>query len=139
MLTRLCHESKAHWGYDAAFMAASRAALTVSEAEIAAGGVLVAEQAGAIVGVVTVEAMDAPGTCEIGKLFVAPGVLRQGLGRALMAAAVDLARARGFARMEILADPNAAAFYESLGARFVRDAPSDAIPGRTLPLYDLAL
>lgn len=139
MLTRLCHESKAHWGYDAAFMAASRAALTVSEAEIAAGGVLVAEQAGAIVGVVTVKAMDAPGACEIGKLFVAPGVLRQGLGRALMAAAVDLARARGFARMEILADPNAAAFYESLGARFVRDAPSDAIPGRTLPLYDLAL
>ena len=35
--------------------------------------------------------------------------------------------------MTILADPNAAAFYERMGARYLRHAPSDAIPGRTLP------
>jgi len=37
------------------------------------------------------------------------------------------------------ADPNAAPFYERMGARFVRNAPSDAIPGRTLPLYEYDL
>ena len=41
--------------------------------------------------------------------------------------------------MAILADPNAAPFYERMGARFVSHAPSDAIPGRTLPLYEYDL
>ena len=41
--------------------------------------------------------------------------------------------------MTILADPNAAPFYERMGARFLRNAPSDAIPGRTLPLYEYDL
>ena len=41
--------------------------------------------------------------------------------------------------MPILADPNAAPFYERMGARFVSQAPSDAIPGRTLPLYEYDL
>ena len=41
--------------------------------------------------------------------------------------------------MTILADPNAAAFYERLGARYLRHAPSDAISGRTLPFYEYDL
>ena len=41
--------------------------------------------------------------------------------------------------MTILADPNAAAFYERMGARYLRHAPSDAIPGRTLPFYEYDL
>ena len=41
--------------------------------------------------------------------------------------------------MTILADPNAAPFYERMGARFERMAPSDSIPGRELPLYTYAL
>src|SRR5258705_216002 len=41
-LSALCVRSKAHWGYDAAFMAKSAAALCVSEADIAAGRVVVA-------------------------------------------------------------------------------------------------
>ena len=36
-------------------------------------------------------------------------------------------------------DPNAAPFYERMGARFLRNAPSDAIPGRMLPLYEYDL
>ena len=41
--------------------------------------------------------------------------------------------------MTILADPNAAPFYERMGATFMRMAPSDAIPGRSLPLYEYDL
>jgi hypothetical protein len=41
--------------------------------------------------------------------------------------------------MAILADPNAAPFYERMGARLVSQAPSDAIPGRMLPLYEYDL
>ena len=41
-LTALCVRSKAHWGYDSAFMKLSAAALNVNEDDIAAGRVPVA-------------------------------------------------------------------------------------------------
>ena len=72
-------------------------------------------------------------------MFIDPSAMGGGIGRALFEAAVRLARSLGYPRMTILADPNAAPFYERMGARFVRNAPSDAIPGRTLPLYEYDL
>ena len=46
---------------------------------------------------------------------------------------------RGAGRLTILADPNAAAFYERAGAVRIGEAPSDAAPGRLLPLYEVRL
>ncbi len=53
--------------------------------------------------------------------------------------AIGAARRRGAERLTILADPNAAGFYERSGAVRIGDAPSDAVPGRRLPLYELRL
>ena len=134
-LTALCIRSKAHWGYDAAFMRKSAAALLVSEASIAAGRVLVAtDAAGRTIGTVSI-AEDDEGA-ELALMFVDPPAMGGGTGRKLFEEAVRLARRFGYRRMTILADPNAAPFYERMGARFLRDAPSDAIPGRSLPLYE---
>lgn len=133
-LTALCVRSKAHWGYDDAFMHSSQASLTVSDADIASGRVLVATGDGRILGMARVEADG-----ELGMMFVDPSAMGRGAGRALFGAAVVLARGLGARRMPILADPNAAQFYERMGARFVSHAPSDAIPGRTLPLYEYDL
>jgi GNAT superfamily N-acetyltransferase len=137
-LTALCMRSKAHWGYDAAFMRKSAAALLVSEASIAAGRVLVAtDDAGRTIGTVSVAEDDEE--AELALMFVDPPAIGGGTGRKLFEAAVSLARRLGYRRMTILADPNAAPFYERMGARFLRNAPSDAIPGRTLPLYEYDL
>ena len=137
-LTALCLRSKAHWGYDAAFMRLCVPSLTVSEQSIAQGRVLVATDAsGKTIG--TVSVMPAGDDAELGLMFVDPSTIGSGIGRALFDAAVGLARQLGYRRMTILADVNAAPFYERLGARFVRDAPSDAIPGRTLPFYEYDL
>ena len=133
-LTALCLRSKAHWGYDDAFMRLSRASLTVNDAEIASGCVLVAERQGLVFGVARVEPDG-----ELGLMFVDPRTINRGVGRALFEAAVGLARRLGARRMTILADPNAVPFYERMGASFVSHAPSDAIPGRTLPLYEYDL
>ena len=133
-LTALSVRSKAHWGYDDAFMKMSQASLTVSDADMASGRVLVAERQGLLFGVAKVEPDG-----ELGMLFIDPLVLNRGVGRALFDAAAALARRLGARRMTILADPNAAPFYERMGARFVSQAPSDAIPGRTLPLYEYDL
>lgn len=134
LLTDLCIRSKAHWGYDDAFMRLSRASLTVSDADIASGRVLVACGDDQIAGVARVE-LDG----ELGLMFVDPSMMNRGTGRMLFAAAAKLARRLGAHSMAILADPNAAPFYERMGARFVSQAPSDAIPGRTLPLYEYDL
>jgi len=133
-LTALCMRSKSHWGYDDAFMRLSRASLTVSDADIASGHVLVATDDDRIAGVARVEPDG-----ELGVMFVDPPAMGRGAGRALFAEAAALARRLGARAMPILADPNAAPFYARMGARFVAHAPSDAIPGRTLPLYEYDL
>ena len=138
-LSELCLRSKALWGYDAPFMARVREALEVAPAAIGAGDVWVAAIGGEAVGVVALAAGEAPGTLDLDLLFVAPGRIRGGVGRILLAHAVAEARRRGARRLTILADPNAAGFYERQGARRLGLAPSDAIPGRMLPLYEISL
>jgi GNAT superfamily N-acetyltransferase len=68
-----------------------------------------------------------------------PRHIRSGVGRALLAHAIAEARRRGAGRLTILADPSAAAFYERAGAVRIGEAPSDAVPGRLLPLYEVRL
>ena len=139
-LSELCVRSKAVWGYDAAFLALAHEALRVSPGQIAAGDVWIATAAdGSIVGVVTLGPGKEPDALDLDKLFVEPRHIRAGFGRILLRHAIGEARKRGARRLTILADPYAAAFYERNGARLVGQAPSDAIPGRSLPLYEIAL
>jgi GNAT superfamily N-acetyltransferase len=139
-LSDLCFRSKAVWGYDAEFMALMPAALRVAREEIAAGDVWIATGTdGQIAGVVALAPGDAPGTLDLNKLFIEPRHIRRGLGRALLAHAVAEARRRGAERLTILADPNAAGFYERNGAVRIGEAPSDAVAGRLLPLYEVRL
>jgi GNAT superfamily N-acetyltransferase len=137
-LCALCVRSKAHWGYDAAFMKMSAASLAVSEDDIAAGRVLVAvDDEGSVLGMACV--LPDGDTADLDALFVDPPAFGHGAGRALFDAAAALARRFGARRLTILADPHAASFYERRGARYLRNAPSDAIPGRTLPFYEVDL
>lgn len=134
-LGALCVRAKAHWGYDAAFMAMSARALAVSAADIEAGVVWVAvDGADAPLGIAELAWID-PETADLDKLFVDPKAMGAGVGAALLRFVAAEAARRGHRVMTILADPNAAPFYERMGARFERMAPSDSIPGRELPLY----
>ena len=136
-LTALCVRSKAHWGYDAEFMRLSARTLMIREGDIATGRVLVATMDKTSIAVASV--LGEGETVDLDTLFVDPPAIGSGAGRALFEACVVLARRLGARQMTILADVHAAAFYERLGARFVRQAPSDAIPGRILPLYEYDL
>jgi len=139
-LSALCKRSKAHWGYDADFMRLSETALTIAPDFIASGRVLVAEGAdGKLLGVASVAPMEESGMFDLVHLFVEPGLIGSGVGRALFAAAAALAKRHGAARLSILADPFAAAFYRRMGARDIGEAPSDAIPGRMLPLLEYVI
>jgi len=119
-------------------MKLSAVTLAVGEDDIATGRVLVAvDDTNRMIGMASV--LPEGETSDLDALFVDPPAIGSGGGRALFEAAVSLARRQGGRRMTILADPNAAAFYERMGARYLRNAPSDAIPGRTLPFYEYDL
>ena len=127
-LSALAYASKAHWGYDHAFMEACRAELTVTPADLDRMSVRVAVQDEEIVGFHGVD------DTEVVWFFVRPDLMRRRVGAALFADACDVARARGIADLRIEADPNAADFYRHMGARQVGETPSLSIPGRALPL-----
>src|SRR5260370_2396259 len=138
LLTALCIRSKAYWGYEDTVMKRSAAELAISEPDIVDGGVLVAfDAAGRTIGVAGV--VPEGETADLDVMFVDPPAIGSGAGRVLFEAAVGLARQFGARRMTILADPNAASFYERMCARLVRNAPSNAIPARLLPLYEYDL
>lgn len=107
---------------------------------VARGCVLVAyDDDGRLLGVAAIDAMLAERTFDLSRLFVEPSAIRTGVGRTLFDAAVTLARERGGTRLSILSDPFAVGFYERLGAARIGDAPSDAIPGRRIPLLEYRL
>jgi len=133
-LTALSLRSKAHWGYDADFMARCVAVLTVDPAAIAEGRIFVAvDGEDRALGVAGIEARDEPGACEVERLFVAPEAMGGGIGRALFERLVAWMNERGYTRLMILSDPQAEAFYRRCGAVRLGMAPSDAIPDRELP------
>jgi GNAT superfamily N-acetyltransferase len=138
VLTALCVRSKAHWGYDAAFMAQCRDSLRVRPEAVRDGRVFVAvDAADRPLGVAQIDLMD--GAADLGLLFVDPPAMGLGIGRQLLLHAIEAVRCAGLHGMTILADPYAARFYERMGAKLRCMAPSDAVPGRMLPLYDLAI
>jgi predicted N-acetyltransferase YhbS len=138
-LTQLCRRSKAYWGYDAAFLQASESALTVDDEKIAHGHVLVAaDESGALLGVVAALPLE-QAAFDLDLLFVAPEAIRSGVGEALFHAIVDVLKREEAKRLVILADPNAAAFYARMGAKRIGEAPSDSIPGRVLPLFEILI
>jgi GNAT superfamily N-acetyltransferase len=131
LLTGLALTSKAAWGYDASFMAACRAELTITAESISRHPTHAIEQQSQVLGFYQLRF---DGTAaEVAQFFITPAMLRRGLGRRLFAHLEATARTAGAARLEVDSDPNAEAFYLAMGMRRVGEAPSGSIPGRMLP------
>jgi GNAT superfamily N-acetyltransferase len=141
LLTDLALRSKAHWGYDEAFMAACREELTLVPEEIALHRTVVAEREHdgrvSVIGFGTLEGEPPEGA--VGMMFVDPAAMGQGVGRLLFEYVIATARDSGFNRLTIDADPNAEPFYLAMGAVRIGETPSGSIPGRVLPLLAVAL
>lgn len=132
LLSDLAMRSKAHWGYDDAFMEACRAELTVTPETIRAGGVYVCERAdGSIAGFFDVRPQG--GVAEVYDVFVDPDAIGEGVGRQLWQRLEQRVVELGLDTICVDADPNAVGYYEHMGARVVGEAPSGSIPGRMLP------
>ncbi len=133
-LTELVLRSKAHWGYDAEFLARVRPALTLAEDHLPT--TMVAEYDGRAAGVATI--IGEPPEGELDLLFVDPWAIGKGVGKALFLDAADRARALRFTRLLIESDPYAEAFYLRMGAVRIGERVSPAT-GRSLPLLAISI
>jgi GNAT superfamily N-acetyltransferase len=138
-LTHLTRRSKAHWGYDAAFMAMFDEELTITAEQIVNDRVTVLEEDGQRMGYTHLRREDQE-TVELVSLFIEPGVIRRGFGRVLWEDAVAWARAAGYRWLVLESDPHAEGFYRDLGASVSGTRESTVKPGRflTVMTYDLA-
>ncbi|HEX9697602.1 MAG TPA: GNAT family N-acetyltransferase [Actinomycetota bacterium] len=126
-LTALAMRSKAHWGYDDAFMEACRPSLAIHATCVQP--TFVATDGGTVAGFYQLDGN------EVGAFFVDPPFIGRGVGRALWEHVLSEARTRGLSSVEVLSDPNAEGFYLAMGAERVGEAPSDVFgPDRMLPL-----
>lgn len=140
VLSALAMRSKAHWGYDAEFLAACEDELTVSADSIADPRKhwIVAhddEQALGFYGLARID----KDCAELEALFVTPDAIGSGVGRLLVSDATLRASKDGYKRIVIQGDPNAEGFYLAMGATRCGERESGSIPGRMLPLFELSL
>ena len=115
-LSALALRSKAHWGYDDAFVQACRTGLAVDPEAARAGRVVVLVEADTPLGFYALAPGERPGETELSLLFVEPAAIGHGIGRALWEHAVAKARADGAKRLKIESDPFAVSFYHAVGA-----------------------
>jgi GNAT superfamily N-acetyltransferase len=139
LLSEIAYQAKAHWGYASTDLASWHAALTVTRESLLECPTFVAEADGAVVGFAQLRLQ--PPSAELEHLWVLPLFMRAGIGGALLARAMQQARAAGARELHIDADPHAEAFYIAHGARRVgrRSAPIEGQPHRSRPQLTLSV
>lgn len=140
MLSALALRAKAHWGYSIDFIEACRAELTWSPVQLSAPGYayVIAEISGAIVGFYALQRLSAT-LFELDALFVEPERIGQGIGRALVEHAKEMAAKQGGRTLIVQADPHAESFYRAAGGMITGKRESGSIPGRYLPVLTIPL
>ena len=134
-ISALALRSKAHWGYDAAFLEACREDLTIDPAWCDGVRLVVAETGGRLLGYARVSGEPPAG--ELDGLFVDPAAIGTGVGGLLLRRAVGIAAELGMRTLDIDSDPNAEPFYRHAGAVRTGESPSTVDPNRRLPRLTL--
>ena len=138
-LSVTAYASKAHWGYASAVLESWRHDLLVSADSIARHPTFVCELQGDLAGFYQLILDE--GECSLEHLWVHPLFMGQGVGRSLLAHAVEQAAHCGAKHVVIDADPNAERFYLACGA--VRcgavPAPIEGEPERVRPQLQITL
>jgi molybdenum cofactor cytidylyltransferase len=132
-LTAIALKAKAYWGYPAGTLEAWKQELTVSTQTITSRPTFVAVIGDEIVGFYSLSpSRDA---WKLDDLWVLPRFMDRGIGRALVAHAVETAARGGASSVTVDADPNAESFYLACGAARCGEvpAPIPGEPGRVRP------
>ena len=132
-LTAIALKAKAYWGYPAGTLESWKQELTVSTQTITSRPSFVAVIGDEIVGFYSLSpSRDA---WKLDDLWVLPRFMDRGIGRALVAHALETAARGGASSVTVDADPNAESFYLACGAERCGEvpAPIPGEPGRVRP------
>ena len=132
-LTALALEAKAHWGYPADTLESWKRELTVSTQAITSRPTFVAVIGDEIVGFYSL--LPSHDAWKLEDLWVLPRFVERGIGRALVAHALETAARGGALSVTVDADPNAESFYLACGGVRCGEvpAPIPGEPGRVRP------
>jgi GNAT superfamily N-acetyltransferase len=121
-LSQIALDAKRYWGYPEHWITHWQSDLTISSNFINANHVYVAECDGEIRGfyALCVEGEKA----ELEHMWVRPDYIGTGIGKELFLDAMDRAATLNIKKVELSADPNAAGFYERMGATEVGQTDS---------------
>lgn len=134
-LTALAIRSKAHWGYDATFMALAAPDLQITP-ELLGGTMAFVAQSGALpLGFYVLAVVD--GVPMLRDLWVDPAAIGTGVGKRLWTHMLEQARSVGYGTVRITSEPNAEGFYVKMGARRIGSVESSVVKGRMLPLMEI--
>jgi GNAT superfamily N-acetyltransferase len=114
-LTAIAFASKRDWGYPEQWLAAWRPQLTVTPAYIREHVVFVIRVGPRLRGFYALA--ERPRHWDLDHFWIHPDAMGRGLGRRLFTHAVRYVKRRGPLLLSIVADPNAAGFYQRMGAR----------------------
>lgn len=131
-LTQIALDAKRHWGYPESWIKHWESDLTISPGFITEHHVYVAEDEGEIRGFYAL--CETGEKAELEHLWVRPAYIGTGIGKELFLDAMERASKLNVSEVELSADPNAAGFYERMGAKKIGEVESE-IEGntRTLP------
>ena len=113
VLTEIAFSAKHHWGYPKRWMELWKPQLTFTPEYFEENESLVAEINSAPVAFYTL--LEKHGNAWIENLWVSPELIGKGVGKRLFSHALEVARQRGFQKLQLEADPNAVGFYEKMG------------------------
>jgi len=143
ILTKIAFAAKHCWYYPESYFEIWKNELTITPEYILENIVVVAQSGHQIVGfysIVSVKDDFMAGNILVKKgfwldhLFIKPEFQRIGIGKKLTEHALNYCAENWIDELLIFVDPNAALFYEKLGASFVKNTPS-SIEGREIPAY----
>jgi predicted GNAT family N-acyltransferase len=122
-LSEIARGAKQYWGYPEHWLKRWESDLTISEDFIRNNHVYVAERDQQICGFY---ALCVNGSrAELEHMWVAPAYIGSGVGKELFLDAMDRSTTMNVRQIDITADPNAAGFYERMGATRTGDVVSE--------------
>jgi N-acetylglutamate synthase-like GNAT family acetyltransferase len=140
-LSHLIFRARTYWDYPRELMEywAERGDLSITPEEIEENPVYVAEDSDEVLGFYSIETAE-DGSRLIGNLWVMPEYIGSEIPSALLFHACELAKTSGSDCLFMISDPNAAAFYEKMGAERIGEKQAGRLDGKSaLPVLRLRL
>jgi len=133
VINRIILAAKRHWGYSEDLINVWKPELLMTPESFASKDVWLLAKNSKTIGVASISIISSQ-NFELEDCWLAPEYIGKGAGRFLFEFIINWLHKNNAVTLKIVADPNAAGFYEKMGANFVGMVPTKP-KGRELPEF----